>query len=254
MRGLYMAQAAMLVQQSRLYLIGNNLTNLHTAGYKRDEALQSSFAEMMIYRTQSAKTAAAPVASSSAAGSAAHSVAVSQTYSSLAEGRLNYTGRNLDLALTGESFFQVQTGDGFLYTRNGRFITDQAGFLATAEGHRVWTDGGPLLIGSAQVSIRSDGAIFDGESYLGRLQTYVFSDDAVLMKSGDNFFRLDRGSAIVDENARLWPGYLESANTDLAREMTAMIQVRRSYEAAQKVMLTYDSMLNKAANELGSLR
>jgi len=46
---------------------------------------------------------------------------------------------------------------------------------------------------------------------------------------------------------------LENSNVELVEEMVAMLQVRRSFEAAQKMLSTYDQLLNRAANELGSL-
>lgn len=249
MRGLYMAEAAMLVQQARMTLIGNNLVNLQTTGYKRDETVQSSFAELMIYR----RPGGAMLPPAAAVGSMAHSVAVRETYTSFTDGPLEFTGRPLDLALTGRSFFQVQTDEGFLYTRNGRFFTDAAGFLVTAEGHRVWGENGALFLGTNQIAVQPDGSVYAGESLLGRVGMFTIPTEAVLVKTGNSYFRLEQGGAIVDGGGQLWPGYLEGSNTALAREMAAMIQVRRSYEAAQKAMITYDSMLQKAANDLGAL-
>ena len=139
MRGLYIAEGAMLVQQARLSLIGNNLANLNSAGYKRDEAVQSSFAEWMLIQTGGVRRApaAARPQGLAAVGSAAHSVAVAESYTSFAPGNLTYTGRSLDLALEGEAFFQVETAEGFLYTRDGRFFIDSEGYLSTAAGYRV---------------------------------------------------------------------------------------------------------------------
>lgn len=249
MRGLYMAEAAMLVQQARLSLIGNNLANIHTAGYKRDEAVQVSFGEIMLYRLQGNRGALYPAA----IGSMAHSVAVQESRTSFAAGPLQFTGRSFDLAVTGQGFFQVQIADGIFYTRNGRFLIDADGFLVTAQRHRILGEGGPLFIGTGQAEIQADGSIYDGENYLGRLQLVTFAEDAVAVKAGDSYFRLEGGNAVLDDESQVWSGFLEGSNTDLVREMTAMIQVRRSYEAAQKVMITYDAMLQKAANELGSL-
>lgn len=252
MRGLYLAESAMLVQQARLSLIGNNMANLNTAGYKRDEAVLTSFAEIMQFQMRQYGGAGYP-AFPAAVGSIAHSVAVKETYTSFDSGPLQYTGRNLDLALTGQSFFQVQTDSGFLYTRNGRFFIDGAGFLVTAEGYPVWGENGPLLIETDQVSIQSAGSIYEGDNFIGRIRRVTFSEEAVPVKTGDNYFRLLEGEGIEDEIGQVWTGFLEGSNTDLVREMTSLIQVRRSYEAAQKVMITYDSLLQKAANDLGSL-
>ena len=158
------SRRAMLVSRY-LSLIGNNLANLNSAGYKRDEAVQSSFAEWMLIQTGGVRRApaAARPQGLAAVGSAAHSVAVAESYTSFAPGNLTYTGRSLDLALEGEAFFQVETAEGFLYTRDGRFFIDSEGYLSTAAGYRVRGEGGPLLLGTEEVDIHPDGSIMPGK-------------------------------------------------------------------------------------------
>ncbi|MEW5785281.1 MAG: flagellar hook-basal body protein [Bacillota bacterium] len=254
MRGLYLAEGAMLVQQARLSLIGNNLANLNTVGYKRDDVAQTSFGEWMLYQRGGGATPGVSRTLPAALGSAAHNVAVQETVTNFAPGPLQYTGRNLDLALSGDCYFQVQKEDGFLYTRNGRFFIDDAGFLVTAEGYPVWGVDGPLLLGTEQVEIDPDGTVYTGDIVQGRLRLVYFTPEAEPLKAGDNYFRVREAAVSADGGeGRVWASFVEGSNTDLVREMTSMIQVRRSYEAAQKVMITYDSLLQKAANDLGSL-
>ena len=252
MRGLYIAEGAMLVQQARLALIGNNLANLNSAGFKRDEAVQTSFAEWMLVQTGGVRKDPARPQGLAVTGSAAHSVAVAESYTSFAPGNLNYTGRSLDLALEGRGFFQVETAEGFLYTRDGRFFLDRDGYLATAAGYRVWGEGGPLFLGTEEVDIHPDGSIYAGEEYRGRLRLVAPADGEIPVKVGDNYFRF-AGEPVAAEEVQVWARFVESSNTDLLREMTALLQVRRSYEAAQKAMITCDSLLQKAANDLGDL-
>jgi flagellar basal-body rod protein FlgG len=54
MRGLYLAEGAMLVQQAQLQVISNNLANLRTTGFKRDHGVETSFAEWMIHELRPA--------------------------------------------------------------------------------------------------------------------------------------------------------------------------------------------------------
>lgn len=250
MRGLYLAEGAMLVQQAQLQVISNNLANLRTTGFKRDHAVETSFAEWMIHELRPAPGTAArgtlhPI------GSAAHNVATQETVTSFFQGPLEVTDRSLDFALVGNGFFQVQGLDGVLYTRNGRFNINEEGTLVTAEGYEVLGDGGPLQLGSEEVKVLSDGSLFVDGAQVGTLQIAVFGPDALMEKFGYNYFTTD---AAEDGEAdyEVLNGFLEGSNVSLIREMTAMMAVRRTYEAAQKIMITYDQILNKAANDLGT--
>jgi flagellar basal-body rod protein FlgF len=250
MRGLYLAEGAMLVQQAQLQVISNNLANLRTTGFKRDHAVETSFAEWMIHELRPAPGVAArgtlhPV------GSAAHNVATQETVTSFFQGPLEVTDRSLDFALVGNGFFQVQGQDGVLYTRNGRFNINEEGTLVTAEGYEVLGDGGPLQLNSEDVRALPDGSLFVDGAQVGTLQIAVFGPDALMEKFGYNYFTTE---AAEDGEAdyEVLNGFLEGSNVSLIREMTAMMTVRRTYEAAQKIMITYDQILNKAANDLGT--
>jgi flagellar basal-body rod protein FlgF len=107
MRGLYMAQGSMLTQQVRLELTGNNLANLRTPGFKRDQAVFTTFADHLVYYTGSVTS---PAAGRRLIGSMPFNLAVSETVTDFREGPLQETGRALDLALVGPGFFQVQLG------------------------------------------------------------------------------------------------------------------------------------------------
>ncbi len=250
MRGLYLAEGTMLVQQAQLQVISNNLANLRTTGFKRDHAVETSFAEWMIHELRPApglpaKGTLHPV------GTAAHNVATQETLTSFFQGPLEVTDRHLDFALVGNGFFQVQGLDGVLYTRNGRFNINEEGILVTAEGYEVLGVGGPLRLNSEEVRALPDGTLFVDGVQVGTLQIAVFGPDALMEKFGYNYFTTD---AAEDGEAdyEVLNGFLEGSNVSLIREMTAMMAVRRTYEAAQKIMITYDQILNKAANDLGT--
>ncbi|HHX87138.1 MAG TPA: flagellar hook-basal body complex protein, partial [Firmicutes bacterium] len=143
MRGLYLAEAAMLTQQAKLNLISHNLANQRTAGYKSDESAQTSFNEWLICSRQSMGRPAAPSFSYQPVGSMPHSVAVSEIRTDLTPGAIEETGRELDFALS-SGYFTVQGQDGLIYTRNGRFFLNQEGYLVTADNLPVLGDNGAI--------------------------------------------------------------------------------------------------------------
>lgn len=245
MRGLYMAGSAMLTQQAKLNLISNNLANQKSAGYKRDEAAQISFGEWLI-RQQGAGAAARAV------GTTPHSVAVSRIETELAPGAIGETGRELDFALS-EGYFTVQSGEGLVYTRNGRFFLDSSGYLVTADNLPVLGERGAISLG-ADFTVDRGGIIYENGRPLDRLRITLFAPDAELEKMGNSYFRLLNGEAAVESGpSRVYWRCLENSNVELTDEMVALLQVRRSFEAAQKMLSTHDQLLERAANELGSL-
>jgi flagellar basal-body rod protein FlgF len=250
MRGLYMAEGAMLVQQAQLQVISNNLANLRTTGFKRDHGVETSFAEKMIYELRP-DPGTGKGGTLRPIGTAAHSVATQETVTSFFQGPLEATGRSLDFALVGNGFFMVEGEEGTLYTRNGRFFLDAERNLVTIEGYPVLGEGGPIRFGEGEIEGRPDGAIFVGGAEAARLQIAVFGPDALIGKAGYSYFTTDSAED-GEADYEILSGFLEGSNVSLIREMTALMTVRRSYEAAQKIMITYDQLLDKAANSLGS--
>lgn len=253
MRGLYLAEAAMLTQQARLNLISNNLANQRSAGFKKDELAQVSFGEWLLHCRGQTGSAKRPGFAARPVGSMAHSVAVGEIRTEFAPGVIEETGRELDFALS-EGYFTVQSGDGFLYTRNGRFFLDNNGYLVTADGLPVLGEGGMIRLDGADFTVDREGLIYHQGRLLDRLRITFFSPEAQLEKAGDNYFHLLNEQAVIENEApRLYWRCLENSNVELTKEMVAMLQVRRSFEAAQKMLSSYDQLLNRAANELGSL-
>jgi len=252
MRGLYLAEAAMLTQQAKLNLISHNLANQRTAGYKGDELAQTSFNEWLICCRQSIGQPAVSRSSYQPVGSMSHSVAVGEIRTDLTPGPIQETGRELDFALN-SGYFTVQSQDGLIYTRNGRFFLNQEGYLVTADNLPVLGESGMIQLTGPEISVDRDGIIYNQGQQLDRLRISIFSPEARLEKVGDNYFRLLNEPEVLEQGTELYWRCLENSNVDLTREMVSMLQVRRSFEAAQKIMASYDQLLNRAANELGAL-
>jgi flagellar basal-body rod protein FlgF len=250
MRGLYLAEGAMLVQQTQLQVISNNLANLRTTGFRRDHGVETSFAEWMLYELRP-DPGTGKGGTLRPLGSAAHNVATQETVTSFFMGPLEVTNRQLDFALVGNGFFQVEGENGTLYTRNGRFVRNNEGLLTTIEGYQVIGEGGPITLETDEVVAKPDGSLFANGVQVGKLQIAVFSPEALMEKSGFNYFTTESAED-GEADFEVLNGFLEGSNVSLIREMTALMTVRRTYEAAQKMMITYDQLLSKAANDLGS--
>lgn len=252
MRGIYQAAGSMLVNQFYLENISHNLANLHTPGYKRCEPVQETFSEILLYSQEGAGSGKRKTGLQ-AIGTAPFNVAVDETPLVFLDGTLLQTGEQLDLALQGEGFFVLETPAGIAYSREGRFHLNADGVLVNNAGYPVLGESGPLVLQSGAVVVDRDGSVSLGDERVGRLQLTAFEPENLLWKECYSLFQAAEGAVPRPAAAEVWQGYLEESNADLLRQMTALLKVRRSYEAAQKVSQVCDRLLSRAANELGSL-
>ena len=135
MRALFTAATGMEAQQAQIDTIANNIANVGTTGFKKSRA---EFQDLF-YETLRDPGAASDDGSALPTGvQVGHGVqlgAINQIFS--AGDRLN-TGNQLDMAIDGLGFFQIQRPNGDLvFTRDGTFKLDADGNLVTAQGYQV---------------------------------------------------------------------------------------------------------------------
>ncbi len=254
MRGLYNAAGSMLVNQVRLEHISNNLSNIHSNGYKRTEVVARAFPEIYLYRLEKTSPHARTLLHGPV-GIAAENIAVEETVVLHRPGALRETGRELDLALQDPGFFVVETPAGLRYTRDGHFHLNGEGVLVNSSGFPVQGERGAVVLQTDRPRLDRQGNIYDQNGALvERLLVLNFAPQDLLFKEGYNLYEAAEG-ALPEQLAypNILQGYLEEANTDLGRQMTELLRVRRSYEAAQKISQVYDRLLSRAANELANL-
>ncbi|MDN5344680.1 MAG: flagellar basal-body rod protein FlgF [Clostridia bacterium] len=254
-RGLYMSATGMIVQEMRQDVIGNNLVNATTSGFKGETATTQPFPEMLLYRLGEGR--ATPV------GNLGPGVMVDGVHTNYAPGVLEETGRSTDLALVqaggGENlaFFTVQVGAGVAYTRNGSFHMDADGFLVTPEGHYLQGPYGPVYAGTPNFQVNGSGQVLVNGQVVDQLQIVTFArqDLPRLQRQGDNLFTAPQGVQPGSAaGVQVRQGWLEKANVDVTREMVDMLAVLRAYEANQRAIQAEDQTLGKSVNEVGSLR
>jgi len=257
--GVISAAFGALSQQRRLEVIANNLANSATSGFKRDRL---SFRDLLHMPPASAREKTPVEAQSTGAGLTpvgfgpawnASRVRADLVDTDMAQGELEDTGNPLDLAITGQGFFKVQTPEGVRYTRRGNFALGEKGQLVTQEGYPVLGEKGPIRIsGSGPVKIDGSGQITVGDAVAGKLAVAQFPEGANLLKQdGCLFAGGDPGPAKLPYTVR--QGCLEASNVNAVLEMVEMIEALRSYEACQKMLQGYGQIDGRAA-EVGQLR
>jgi flagellar basal-body rod protein FlgF len=217
-----------LTQQYRT--ITNNLANASTPGFKRT---RTTFQQLL----DNATSRAAP-------GESGGRLSPSNSID-FAQGVLTPTGRGLDLALEGDGFFVLETPDGPLYTRSGKFRTNGEGQLVDPVGRLVSGDSGPITVpptaSTMDLVVSRDGRVSVGSQSLGKLKVVTFADASQLTPVGGGCFQAARSATVRDvEGAVVHQGFFESSNVSVVEELVGLISVTRLYEANLKSISVQD--------------
>ena len=178
------------------------------------------------------------------------------------QGSLKETDNNLDVAIAGKGFFQIQLPDGNVgYSRSGSFKIDSTGALVNSDGYKLIPE---ITIpeGTTQISIGTDGTVSalqgnQGDiAVLGQIELVNFINPAGLHSLGDNLYASTHASGdpiagVAGQNGmgQLRQGFIELSNVKLVEEMTDLITGQRAYEANSKSIQTADAML-QTVNQL----
>ncbi|VEG80974.1 Distal rod protein [Wolinella succinogenes] len=253
MRALYTATTGMMGQQLQIDVTSNNIANVNTIGYKKQRAeFADLFYQVMEYAGSStSETTLSPTGIE--VGLGVRPTAITKIFS---QGNFKETGNNLDIAITGNGFFQIQLPDGTTaYTRNGAFKPDDEGNIVNSDGYRLIPE---ITIpeDATQINIGVDGtvSVLQGNqtevNTIGQIEIATFINPAGLHSLGDNLYLNTNasGDPIVDTPGlngfgQLRQGFVELSNVKLVEEMTDLITGQRAYEANSKSIQTADSML-----------
>ncbi|MBQ3447129.1 MAG: flagellar basal-body rod protein FlgF [Synergistaceae bacterium] len=265
-RGIYEAASGMLVQETHLDVITNNLANVDTPGYKRRISATSDFSalldriEKVSEDTETKITtvwpADMPFKGRTVIGSVALAAVFSEDVMDTFPGVIKTSENPLDIAIDGPGFFAVADENGnVFYTREGNFELDSAGNIVTPNGLMLQGEGGPINIGNnaASIEVSKTGQIItrnpaDGQAaVVGRVTVFTFERPTYLRHAGKNLLTPTEqsGEAEQVENARFWGGALEMSNVEVVTEMARMIEAQRIYEGASKALMTHDDMTSR---------
>jgi flagellar basal-body rod protein FlgG len=252
------AATGMMAQQTRTEIISNNLANVTTTGFKRSRAHFEDLLYQTVQGQQILDDPNATVSPSIQVGRGTRLAGVQRMHQ---QGPLEQTGRDLDIAVEGEGFFQLQMPNGeTTYTRDGSFQISDQGVIVTSSGIalqptiNVPADAVELTISnSGVVSVRRGQDIEPTE--IGRIELARFANPSGLISLGQNLFAptASSGQPVVgfpaDEGmGRLQQGSLEGSNVEIVQEMVEMISAMRAYEINSKAIKNADEMGSMANN------
>ena len=256
---MWVAKTGLDAQQTRMNVISNNLANVNTTGFKRDRAVF----EDMLY--QNVKQAGGQTDANSQAptglmlGTGVRIVATEKLHS---QGNMVNTQSPLDLAISGDGYFQIAKGDGSLaYTRDGGFKISATGQLVTSSGALLQ----PAITipnTASSVTIGRDGTVSielaaGGSQVLGQIQIARFVNPSGLQSLGQNLMKDTPASGApqvlapgVAGAGSLMQGTLEASNVNVVEEMVNMIETQRAYEINSKAISAVDGMLRFLNNNM----
>ena len=241
-RGLYTASAGMITETKRTDTLANNLANANTTGYKRDEAINREFRPMLIRRINDGVNhndvtsfkqfhvgEAYPVVGTLGLGSYIDEIATEHS-----QGAFETTGNPLDLAISGNGYFAIQTVNGqTVLGRNGQGIT--------------------IPEETTSIMVGSQGEVYADNVQIGQLQFVQFNNRRAVLKQGNNLYYPQEGAQPQPATGEIQQGLLERSNTNVVSEMVELINNYRVYEAGSKAVTTQDTMLDKSVNDVGRL-
>lgn len=236
--GYYAACTAMVARTQALDTIANNLANASTVGFRAEHNVFSSV------------LAAAGTSTNSPLNDAINNFGIlSGTSMDLSQGALQKTGNSLDLAIQGSGFFEVQTANGPMYTRNGSFQVSGKGQLVTASGDPVMGDKGVIPMLPGPVSIGPDGTISSNGAVAGKLKLVKFAATTNLTSVGNTYYSAPAKSEKADTDSTVEQGVLESSNVNPVSSMVELITAQRSAEMMQKALAMFNSEIDKTATQ-----
>ncbi len=273
LRSMYSGISGMKNMQTKLDVIGNNIANVNTYGFKKGRI---TFKDAMYQTIGSASGGTA-----TRGGINAKQVGLGSEIASIdtihTESSLQNTSRPLDLAITnGDGYFVVNDGGQNYFTRAGNFYIDETGLLVNSDGYRVQginpetnvrgditipkqitVDGNS--VGLQSISISQTGEII-AQYENGTVETISnialarFSNAEGLNKAGGNLFQRSANSGDPQFGigggayGTVVSGKLEMSNVDLSEEFTEMIVAQRGFQANSRIITTSDEILQELVN------
>jgi flagellar basal-body rod protein FlgG len=257
---LYVSKTGLAAQDKQLTSLSNNLANVGTNGFKRDRVVFEDLLYQIYRQPGAASTQDTELPSGLQIGTGVRTVGTQKIFT---QGALKNTEEQLDVAINGRGFFQIQMPDGSAaYTRDGQFHLSAEGELVNASGLTL-NPGINIPTNASIITIGTDGtvsAMISGETaptQVGTLSLVDFVNPAGLQAMGGNLFRETASSGSPQETTPgqngvgvLVQGSLENSNVEVVEELVNMITTQRAYELNSRVISTADQMLQFISQNL----
>lgn len=229
--------------QTQMNVIANNLANVNTSGFKRDNVHMEEF-----------KIPVAEMTELSAKYKSLSYVHDRSTVKDLSPGPIRQSGNDMDVAISGEGWFVINTNNGERYTRNGEFKLNAEGILVTNRGDKVLGEAGEITFDQTEsgITFARDGTISTSSGIKGKIRIVKFENEQLMKKEGFNLFSSSQPAAPLDA-PNLMQGMIEQSNVKPVLELTKMIETTRAYTTQAKMMQKTEELKTAAINKLAQM-
>jgi len=270
---LWPAVSGAMARDAQIEVISNNLANVNTNGFKRDDVTfkeylskketldavpedipRSPIKDKDLYRLD---------------GRDQSFVVVNGTHTKFATGGFKVTDNPLDIALDGPGFFEISTPNGIRYTKAGSFKLAPDGKIVTSDGHPVLASGGEgnanapaagreisIADREGALHVNDQGEVYMGDDKVAQLGIVEFGDLNQIRKIGGSNFENKNPAANPPQVAvktLTKQGLVETSNVNPVQEISNLIRANRMFEQDLKAMKTVNEMMSKEVNEIGKM-
>ncbi|MFZ2538362.1 MAG: flagellar basal body rod C-terminal domain-containing protein, partial [Oscillospiraceae bacterium] len=168
---------------------------------------------------------------------------------------LEETGRPFDMAIVGNGFFNVQGEKQKFLTRNGNFDIDAEGYLVLTGAGKVVGENGPIKVSSSDFTVLPDGTVKAANGTT--IDTLLITQP----EAGTQLEKYVNGLYIAPQNQKqvdskefqAVQNNLETANYDVNREYTLIMEAQRAFQACSSALKMLDGISQKTATQIGSV-
>jgi flagellar basal-body rod protein FlgF len=237
----YVVLSRLAAQRRATDVLASNIANANTPGFK---ATQAVFAQHVAQQQGATVPGGRDLAFTIDRA----------TWRDFTPGPMSHTGNPLDLGLSNEGFFAVQTPNGERFTRAGRFTLSPDSQIVDAAGNPVLGEGGqPLTLppGDVRIEVKGDGTVQSESGPIGRLRVVRFEDPQKLQAEGDRNFVAPEGvEPLPVQQPGVVQGAVEDSNVHPIAELTRLTAGMREFEFAAQFVEKEGERLTSAVERI----
>ena len=244
LRGYYSAASGMLVSERNLNVIGQNIVNSQTAGYRAQRVVQSTFDQELVTRYEGGEY--------TRIGDASQTNLVETVDTIVNEASVYETENPYDMAILSDGYFNVNGAEGRTFmTRNGSFSLDEEGYLQLEGVGRVQGENGDIYVGGNNFNMDYLGNIYDiNGNFSGRLLITRPAEGSQLLKFNNGLFITDNVEQV--ENAEVMNYGYERSNVDMNDEYTRLMEAQAGFKACSTALSTINQLNMKSAQQIAA--
>lgn len=251
---LYISESGLNAQETLINVISNNIANSNTLGFKKNRV---DFIDL-VYKSNDTNSIADSKDKNNLVGMG---TGIGSTSKVFTPGEMKATNNPLDIAILGEGFLEVELdGNELAYTRAGRLMVDNDGFLRTANGHKLTSN---IIVPSdvTNVLISPEGEVTgyvnltEEPIQLGQIDVAKFSSVSNLTEIGTSLYKEsnDSGAPIYGKPSdsgfgKIIQGHTEISNVSMIEEMVNLTLAQRGYQLNARILQVSDQMLETINN------